>query len=252
MGFPATPSTRDLRRRSRYCGPNRPSSTGVARHRPPASSPCAQARFLRPAGLLGRTPSDIALGLYETFRPRISGRSGRCRADLHARFAEGVDRGWSHRRHRPRAGTGRKTTTAPDCAQVICPLARPVSAPTRWGRPSSRLGVDATRQTDLDHARRVAGGHRGRKPGRHRIGRTAQRATMSPRHFTRVFSSEVGGRPARHVSIPHQAARRQVGGPTTPWWQYRPMRLRDPRKPCAAAHSPRPGYRPTNTRINTA
>lgn len=26
---------------------------------------------------------------------------GRCRPDLHAQFAEGVDRGWSHRRHRP-------------------------------------------------------------------------------------------------------------------------------------------------------
>lgn len=79
---------------------------------------CTGAFLAAEAGLLGRTPSDDALGLCRTFRPRISGRSGRCRPDLHAQFAEGVDRGWSHRRHRPRAGTGRRRPRHRDAQTV--------------------------------------------------------------------------------------------------------------------------------------
>lgn len=37
---------------------------------------CTGAFLAAEAGLLGRTPSDDALGLCRTFRPRISGRSG--------------------------------------------------------------------------------------------------------------------------------------------------------------------------------
>ncbi|WP_023643700.1 HTH-type transcriptional regulator [Mycobacterium tuberculosis] len=169
---------------------------------------CTGAFLAAEAGLLGRTPSDDALGLCRTFRPRISGRSGRCRPDLHAQFAEGVDRGWSHRRHRPRAGTGRRRPRHRDCPDG-CPLARPVSAPTRWADPVRGSGVDATRQTDLDPP--GAGGHRGRAGGAHRIGELAQRAAMSPRHFTRVFSDEVGEAPGRYVErIRTEAARRQL------------------------------------------
>ncbi len=47
--------------------------------------------------------------------------------------------------------------------------------------------------------------------GAHRIGELAQRAAMSPRHFTRVFSDEVGEAPGRYVErIRTEAARRQL------------------------------------------
>ena len=47
--------------------------------------------------------------------------------------------------------------------------------------------------------------------GSHTIGELARRATMSPRHFTRVFSDEVGEAPGHYVErIRTEAARRQL------------------------------------------
>jgi transcriptional regulator GlxA family with amidase domain len=47
--------------------------------------------------------------------------------------------------------------------------------------------------------------------GSHSIGQLARRATMSPRHFTRVFTDEVGEAPGHYVErIRTEAARRQL------------------------------------------
>lgn len=47
--------------------------------------------------------------------------------------------------------------------------------------------------------------------GSHSIGELARRATMSPRHFTRVFTDEVGEAPGHYVErIRTEAARRQL------------------------------------------
>ncbi|MEB3981451.1 GlxA family transcriptional regulator [Mycobacterium sp. 663a-19] len=47
--------------------------------------------------------------------------------------------------------------------------------------------------------------------GSHSIGELARRATMSPRHFTRVFTDEVGEAPGQYVErIRTEAARRQL------------------------------------------
>lgn len=47
--------------------------------------------------------------------------------------------------------------------------------------------------------------------GAHSIGELARRATMSPRHFTRVFTDEVGEAPGQYVErIRTEAARRQL------------------------------------------
>jgi transcriptional regulator GlxA family with amidase domain len=47
--------------------------------------------------------------------------------------------------------------------------------------------------------------------GSHTIGELARRATMSPRHFTRVFTDEVGEAPGHYVErIRTEAARRQL------------------------------------------
>lgn len=47
--------------------------------------------------------------------------------------------------------------------------------------------------------------------GAHSIGELARRAVMSPRHFTRVFTDEVGEAPGQYVErIRTEAARRQL------------------------------------------
>jgi transcriptional regulator GlxA family with amidase domain len=50
------------------------------------------------------------------------------------------------------------------------------------------------------------------EPGRpHSIGDLARRAAMSPRHFTRVFTAEIGEAPGQYVErIRTEAARRQL------------------------------------------
>ncbi|MGN6335303.1 helix-turn-helix domain-containing protein, partial [Mycobacterium sp.] len=47
--------------------------------------------------------------------------------------------------------------------------------------------------------------------GQHTVGDLARRAAMSPRHFTRVFTDEVGEAPGQYVErIRTEAARRQL------------------------------------------
>ena len=120
-----------------------------------------------------------------------------------------MDRRGRHRGHRPRARAGRGRPRHRGRADGR-PLARAVSAPTGRADPVRGAGVDAAGQTGLDP--RGAGGDRGRTGWRRTASSDlARRAAMSPRHFTRVFTAEIGEAPGQYVErIRTEAARRQL------------------------------------------
>ena len=122
---------------------------------------------------------------------------------------EGVDGG----RASPRASTWRcrssRTTTAPRsrrpspagwCSTCAGPAARR-SSPRRCGC----RGPNARRSATVQEAIESEPG------GAHSVPDLARRAAMSPRHFTRVFTDEVGEAPGAYVErIRTEAARRQL------------------------------------------
>ncbi|EUA17111.1 bacterial regulatory helix-turn-helix s, AraC family protein [Mycobacterium kansasii 662] len=71
--------------------------------------------------------------------------------------------------------------------------------------------------------------------GCHRIDDLARRAAMSPRHFTRVFTDEVGEAPGP-IRRTRSAPKPRAGNwkrPTTPWWPSPPVAGSAPQKRCA-------------------
>ena len=74
--------------------------------------------------------------------------------------------------------------------------------------------------------------------GGHSVTKLARRAAMSPRHFTRVFTDQVGEAPAAYVErVRTEAARRQLEETDDTVVDRRALRLRQRRNHAAQLHS---------------
>ena len=150
----ASASTRPGRTPTSSTG-SRPSPSNARR----VVSVCTGAFLAAQAGLLDGCTATTHWAFAGPAGTRIPFGRCRSRSDLRAQFADGMDRGRRHRRHRPGAVAGRGRLRHRRRADGRS-LAGAVPAAARRADPVRRAGVDAPRKARADPRR--PGGHRGR------------------------------------------------------------------------------------------